>query len=257
MHDSSVPRDPDVEKRYRDEAEFFDRCATRAMEGKRSYRLTNTKTHAELFQAIPQLRPVVSFFGDIRGKRVLDLACGNGWVSLYFARSGAETHCCDISPKSIELARRYAEANGLSGNMHPEVMSAEELHYDDEFFDMIFVNAALHHCDIPIATEEILRVLRPGGKAAIIEDLGYHPVLWLYRLFSDSKHTENERPLYVEDVERIRSRFSRSELHYTGLLDCVDHRNPVTRLFSVIDRGLLALPFLRRFSRIVGIMAVK
>ena len=258
MSDEQQPgQAPDMEDRYRNEAEFFDRSAARIMDGKTSYKLTNTKNHAELFQSINQFKPVVPFFGDIAGKRILEVACGNGWISLYLARSGAEVHCCDISPKSIELARRHAEANDVADRMHPAVMTAENLEYEDNSFDYVFVNAALHHTDIPRATAEIKRVLKDGGKGAFIEDFGYHPALVLYRLFTAAKHTDHERPLYYKDLDQIGSLFSRMELHYSGLLDIFDRRNALTTFLGVVDRGLLALPFLRPFSRLVGILVVK
>jgi ubiquinone/menaquinone biosynthesis C-methylase UbiE len=89
---------------------------------------------------------------------LLYLGCGDGWASLYFARSGADVFCCDISPKSIILAKKYAAENGLESKITAAVMPAENLCFGDNFFDFVFMNAALYHCDIEKVSKEMFRM---------------------------------------------------------------------------------------------------
>src|SRR3989441_7248933 len=50
--------------------------------------------------------------GDVRGLRVLDAGCGDGWLSVILAKRGATVDGFDISPRAIQCARRRAVANG-------------------------------------------------------------------------------------------------------------------------------------------------
>lgn len=122
---------------------------------------------------------IIDFWEDISDKKILDLACGDGWISLSLAKSGAMVYGFDISPQKIELARRYAEGNSLNNKLTFEVMTSEEMAYEDNFFDFAIMHAALHHCDIEKTSKQIHRVLKPGGRAALIEDYAYHPLMKL------------------------------------------------------------------------------
>jgi len=244
--------------RYIDEISFFDQKARKILNQNRTFKLTNTKTHIELFSEIPHLKPVVPFFGNIRNKKLLDLGCGDGWASLYFARSGAYVFCCDISPKCIELAKKYAEANGLADRITPLVMPAEELSFEDNFFDFVFMNAALHHCDVERVVLQIKRVLKKGGKAAIIEDFAYHPFLKIYRFLARSKHTKYEKPLSKKDIAIILSEFPKVEFKYTGLLNIFNSNNFWARKLELIDQKIFEIvPILRKFAKIIGIYIEK
>ena len=244
--------------RLADEASFFDKQAMATLAQDRKFKLSNTKTHVELFPEIAHLKGVVPFFGDISNKKLLDLACGDGWTSLYFARSGAEVYSCDISPKCIELVNTYAIANDLSGRIHAKVMNAEEMQYADDFFDLVFVNAGLHHCHLVKATAEIKRILKPGGKLALIEDLGHHPLFVVYRFFTKHKHTKFEKPLTEEDVAMIAAEFEGVMVRYQGLLNVFESTSRISRVLEALDEKLFTwFPFLIYFSRLVQIYATK
>jgi len=145
-----------LEERYLDETSFFNKKAEIAFHQQKNFRLKNEKTYELLFSEIIQLKPVVSFFGNIRNKNLLDLGCGDGWASLYFARNGAKVFCCDISPKSIILEKKFAAENGLENKITAAVMPTENLCFGDNFLYFVFMNAALHHCDIEKVSKEML-----------------------------------------------------------------------------------------------------
>jgi len=60
--------------------------------------------------------------GDVKGKRVLDLACGEGYITRILATKGAKVTGVDFSEKLIELARREEERvkNRLKGRKWKE-----------------------------------------------------------------------------------------------------------------------------------------
>ena len=50
----------------------------------------------------------------LKGLRVVELGCGLGMPSVVAARAGAAVLATDVAPEALELARRNAEANGVS-----------------------------------------------------------------------------------------------------------------------------------------------
>ena len=52
-----------------------------------------------------------------RGRRILDLGCGSGILSVAAALAGGEAVCYDVSPRALEAARLNARLNGVSGRV--------------------------------------------------------------------------------------------------------------------------------------------
>ncbi len=244
--------------RLQDEADFFDREAERTLETRRGLHFTNELTYEEYFAHQRTYAAVREFFGDVNGKTILDFACGTGWTSIYFARSGAKCHGIDISAKSIEVATKTAALNGMSAHCDFRVAAGESLPYPDGTFDLVFGNAALHHVDLEMAHEEIARVLKPGGKAAFIDDLRYHPALWLYRQLTRRRHTLFEQPLTLSDLNWFRKNFGKAEAEVFDLTNLLPRNKRLAGVLTKIDSGLLkALPILRNCCRHVVIKLVK
>jgi arsenite methyltransferase len=100
---------------------------------------------------------------------VADVACGPGASSLQLARdSGCRVVGIDLSPDSVEAARRAAKDAGLAGSTSFLVGDAEALPLDDESVDGILCECSL--CTFPdkqVAAAELARVLKPGGRLAL------------------------------------------------------------------------------------------
>lgn len=253
-----------AQDRHVDEEEFWDKHTLRILEDSTyDYKIKGLQGHAGLFDQIEYLRPVVEFFGDIRGKRALDIACGDGWISLSLAKSGARVEGFDISAKRVELAKRYAKANGLDHTLRFKTAVCEEMDYEDNYFDFAIMHAALHHCDIGKTADQIRRVLKPGGKAVLIEDYAYHPLMRFYRVLTPDKHTKFEKALTDDDLTSFVSRFSSHHYMFYGLLNIFETCNSrligrVRPILASIDGQLYkALPFLKRFSKLICIYVVK
>lgn len=127
--------------------------------------------------ADPYTPGVAEFLGDLAGKRVLEVGCGSGRNTALLGRTGALVSAFDISPASVETARRYCEANGVAGNVDLRVAVGEDLPYSDEEFDVVFGQSILHHLDVQKAGPELFRVLRQGGMAAYSEPIAYNGLI--------------------------------------------------------------------------------
>src|SRR3989344_6650711 len=187
-------------------------------------------------------------------KKVLDYCCGNGELTMTLAKKGAHAYGIDISPLSIENAKKAAAGQGLSQTTNFSVQDAEHMTFEDNFFDVIVCHGVLHHLDVKKAFPEIARVLKPDGKVIAAEPLAYNPVFQLYRKMTPHLRTEWEAHhiLTKADIfESIKS-FDGIEMRFFHLivLAIVPFRNtavfkPLLGFFEFIDDLILKIPFFK------------
>lgn len=107
------------------------------------------------------------------GHSVLDLAGGTGDLSLKFARQvGTRGHVvlADINAAMLEQGRKRLIDSGVAGNLSIAQVNAEQLPFDDATFDRITIAFGLRNVtDKQAALQSMYRVLKPGGKALILE----------------------------------------------------------------------------------------
>ncbi|MEZ4668565.1 MAG: class I SAM-dependent methyltransferase [Anaerolineae bacterium] len=97
------------------------------------------------------------------GTTLLDVACGAGQTAIPLARRGARVTGVDIATNLIEVARKRAQAEGLT--IQFDEGDAEELPYDDASFDVVFsLIGAMFAPQPQKVADEMARVCRPGGR---------------------------------------------------------------------------------------------
>ncbi|HLZ22407.1 MAG TPA: methyltransferase domain-containing protein [Ktedonobacterales bacterium] len=108
--------------------------------------------------------PLLRLTGDVNGLRVLDLACGNGYLSRRFARQGARVVGADATAAIIERARAREAQEPLGIVYH--VLDAANLEpLAGDSFDLVICNMALMDIENAAgAIQEVARVLRPRGR---------------------------------------------------------------------------------------------
>jgi ubiquinone/menaquinone biosynthesis C-methylase UbiE len=122
--------------------------------------------------------PEAADFARARGLKVLEIGCGLGTDGAQFARAGADYSGVDLTDAAVELARKHFELVGLRGDFR--TADAEGLNFADESFDLVYSHGVLHHTpDTAGAVREIYRVLKPGGRAAVML---YHRGSYNYRV---------------------------------------------------------------------------
>lgn len=146
--------------------------------------------------------------GDVRGKKVLDLGCGAGETSVYFALQGAEVYACDISEEFLAVAERLAQKYNVTVRF--SLAEAGSLPYPDDTFDSVFGNGVLHHVELSSTAKEVRRVLKTGGMASFIEPLPYNPVISIYRMMASGVRSADEKPLHFGQLRKFASGFSSS-----------------------------------------------
>ncbi len=149
----------------------------------------------------------------LRGGKILDIGCGGG--SELFARFGEVTGL-DISWESVRSAREIYP-RGVQANL-------TRIPFEDNYFDAILGQDVFGH--IPVEDKEsvineLLRVLKPGGKLALlVEGIGKGP---LWRIAQSRKDLwqkyfiEQDGHYGLEPPGEIVSRFQRSDLRIVRL----------------------------------------
>jgi SAM-dependent methyltransferase len=188
----------------------------------------------------PLLDGIPQFLGDLRGRMVLEYGCGLGALTVLLAKSGARVTAFDLSEASIEKAKERAQLNGVLDRIEFHVAPGEALPFPDASFDRVVGKAVLHHLDPEKGSNELARVMTPGGRAAFSEPLGMNPLLVFARehLPYPHKHERGaDRPLTRSDVARWRQPFAEMRLEPRQLFSMVERvvRRPVPLLRSVDD----------------------
>lgn len=134
-----------------------------------------------LFRDEAWRRATIALLQEQKTGSILDLAAGTGDLAGCAARMGAaDVHIFDISLNMLQLARKKFQRNG-SASFRYELGSAHQLPFKDAAFEGVVSGFAMrnvyHFLDDVL--QEMHRVLKPGGRIAILELS--RPNNWLLR----------------------------------------------------------------------------
>ena len=121
----------------------------------------------------------LKLFEENKVKKILDLACGTGHHSIFFAKSGYEVTGVDLSEKMLQIARQNAK--GVSGvrfikagflDFYPKLK--------DKFDAVICLGNSLPHLlskkDLKKTLQNIFKLLNPDG-ILVIQNRNYDKIL--------------------------------------------------------------------------------
>ena len=106
------------------------------------------------------------------GRRVLDLGCGTGTLTLLAKQTHPDAELVGIDPDPEVLSRARGKAVQAGVAITWDEGLATSLPYPDRSFDRVLSSLVLHHLKRParqIAFGEVWRVLRPGGEFHIVD----------------------------------------------------------------------------------------
>jgi glycosyltransferase involved in cell wall biosynthesis/ubiquinone/menaquinone biosynthesis C-methylase UbiE len=150
--------------------------------------------------------PRVMEFDQHAGEEVLEVGGGMGTDLAQFAKNGSIVTDLDLSEGHLQHAQENFRLRGLNGRfVHHD---AESMPFDDNTFDLVYSNGVLHHTPNTRRTiGEILRVLKPGGRAIVMvyaeNSLQYwRNLVWHFGLKSGDLATRSMADIMSRSVER-------------------------------------------------------
>ena len=164
----------DIRKQWNKMADFW---ASQVRNGKDSWR---EYMNAPVFKRM---------IGDVRGLRLLDLACGEGYFSRFYAKAGAKVTGIDISDNQIAAAQEEESRAPLGIKYH--VADASKIDFlEPESFDIIISFMALMDIeDYEGALMQASRILKPKGRFVFIT---VHPCFGWSRRYEGTTFCEWE-----------------------------------------------------------------
>jgi ubiquinone/menaquinone biosynthesis C-methylase UbiE len=191
-------------------------------------------------------------FRERKGKSVLEIGCGIGIDAAEFARHGAQVTTLDLSPKNIELAKKYFAYNNLQGNLL--VGNAEAMEFGDDTFDVVVaIGVFIYTPDTQKAIDEVFRVVKPGGEVICMfwNRISWYPLM--VRLSGGHyDHEEKDAPLIklysAKEIRKMFGRFSKIEIETdrfptktikrSGVLAGL-YNHGVVPIFQVVPKALI------------------
>lgn len=154
----------------------------------------------------PEMRFIRATLGDLQGKTLLDIGCGLGEASVYFALKGADVTSLDISQGMLDATQKLAHSNNVHVRTHKAAAERLEL-LPEQYFDIIYAGNLLHHVDIQQTLRLVSPHLAPEGVFVSWDPVAYNPIINLYRMIATDVRTADEHPLRASDIRLIESEF--------------------------------------------------
>jgi SAM-dependent methyltransferase len=215
---------------------------------------------------------------SIAEKAILDLGCGEGSMSVPFARFAGSVYCIDIDHQALTAAKRKLDREAACPFLTINAKS-EALPIATESVDVVFSRSTLQYTEIPSVLAEIRRILRVGGLLILSENLPGNIFVKAYRwsryilskISGDTTYIDTIRH-YVSDkeVDSLRRSFRIVSLRYFHLCRPLTIYPIMTRnhtsawlinldhfLKRLDDFALAKWPFLQHYAWIVSLVAIK
>jgi MPBQ/MSBQ methyltransferase len=169
----------------------------------------------------PASAHVLDRLGVGPGVRLLDVGCGIGGASRIAAAAGAVVTGIDLTPEFVETARVLSDRVGLGDRVEFLVTAGESMPFDDGSLDAaVMVHVGMNLPEKTAVFAEVRRVLRPGGRFAVYEQVRTgegglpYPLPW----------AEDERSSFVETPADYRAHLEAAGFEVEDLED----RTPAT-----------------------------
>lgn len=187
----------------------------------------------------------IGIFNKKKYKKILDLGCGTGRNSLFFAQHGFQVFSADIARKPTDILRNKLDSKNIS-NVDVYNFGFEDILFENDFFDGIICTSVLHHAkleNIRRGIEEIYRVLKPEGclicDMLSTEDLSYglgEPIE--ENTFVGSREGEEGIPHHYTDVKELEilfKNFNEVNIYKNEyIIDMLNSREYRSKVFDIV-----------------------
>lgn len=154
------------------------------------------------------------------GWTMLDVGCGGGFTirRLLKRSKDAQVYGIDISEESVTKARQV-NAEVLDKQVYVTQGSAEQLPYNDEIFDLVTaVETVYFWPNLPDCLQEVRRVLKPGGKFAIMVEVVDSDSKWTSIVDGMTAYTPEQLKTLLDDAGFIQTEIHRKKPTYATIM---------------------------------------
>ena len=154
------------------------------------------------------------------GWTMLDVGCGGGFTirRLLNKSKDAQVYGIDISEESVAKARKV-NAEVLGKQVFVSQGSAEKLPYDDEMFDLVTaVETVYFWPNLPDCLQEVRRVLKPGGKFAIMVEVVDSDSKWTNVVEGMTAYTPDQLKTMLIDAGFVQAEIYRKKPSYATII---------------------------------------
>jgi len=191
----------------------------------------------------------------------LELGSQEGGLSLWMGLKGKSVLCTDVED-SRDRAREHHQKHHLNSSVEYAIVDATDMPFENRF-DVIAFKSVLggiggggHKDRQQRAIDEIYKALKPGGRLLFVENLvGSALHRWVRRRFI--KWGNWWQYVTLEEMDQFLQRFSRVEMHTTGVLGAFGRSERQRSALGAVDQALLSRATPRRWHYLVYGIAQK
>lgn len=168
---------------------------------------------------------------NLDNKTILDLGCGEAKISKELKKNVLNINIFACEVDSIQLAKNIKNNELISNEdekIHYKNYTAQELKFEDEKFDIVFLFKSFHHIplnDMKKALSEIKRVLKRNGLVYISEPLFQGKQNELVSIFHNEQKVREEayknikEAVETEEFKLFKEIFFKTEVQYSSYED--------------------------------------
>ncbi len=154
------------------------------------------------------------------GWTMLDIGCGGGATlkRLLKRSKGAQVYGIDISEESVAKARKV-NAKVLDRQVFVTQGSAEKLPYEDNKFDLVTaVETVYFWPDLPNCLKEVRRVVKPGGRFAIMVEVLESDSVWTGVVDGMTAYSPEQLKEMLEGAGFVKTELHRRKPSYSTII---------------------------------------
>lgn len=182
---------------------------------------------------------------DLRGKRVLDIGCGDGTFTLALVEMGAASVTgIDPADKAIDAARIEADRVGLSRKVKFYVQNVYDLDNPREQYDVVVLRGVLHH--LPDPERAVYLAAKLANEIVVLEPNGANPALKIIERLSPYHVEHEEQSFLPATVDHWLAKAGKKPV-YRKLINFVPVfcPAPIVKLLKLLEPVIEATPGLR------------